>query len=227
MNVERNLRKVFAMILGIALLLPCISYGQKRLTAEEYIEKHKEAAVRYMNEYGVPASIILGIAYHESAGGTSKIARYLNNHFGIKGKNNSTEIRSAYKGYDSVSDSYRDFVKLMERRKQYNKLIDQYGPGNYKDWIYGIARGGYAMSRTWPSKVIAIIDKYELYELDEYTGQAEGVQAAQSASSDNYKVKKGDTLSGIAKRHRVTVDEIKNKNGLTSSSLQIGQELML
>lgn len=228
MNVEKNVRMLLALLIGFAILLPSVSYGQKRVSAEEYIKKHKEAAIRYMKEYGVPASIILGIAYHESAGGNSKIARYLNNHFGIKGENNSTEIRSAYKGYDSVSDSYRDFVKLMERRKQYNRLIDRYGPGSYKDWVYGIARGGYAMSNTWPSKVIAIIDKYELYELDEYKSTPSAATAmVSSTAGDNYKVKKGDTLSGIAKRHRVTVNEIKNKNGLTSSNLQIGQELML
>lgn len=226
MNVSQNVRTVFVFLISLAVLLPSLSYGQKRLTAKEYIEKHKEAAIRYMEEYGVPASIILGIAYHESAGGNSKIARYLNNHFGIKGRNNSTEIRSAYKGYDSVSDSYRDFVELMERRRQYNKLIDLYGPGNYKNWVYGIARGGYAASKTWPSRVIAIIDKYELYELDKYK-VSPGKEAEKLADSDAYKVKKGDTLSGIAKRHRVTVDEIKNKNGLTTSNLQIGQELML
>lgn len=226
MNVSQNVRTVFVFLISLAVLLPSLSYGQKRLTAKEYIEKHKEAAIRYMEEYGVPASIILGIAYHESAGGNSKIARYLNNHFGIKGRNNSTEIRSAYKGYDSVSDSYRDFVELMERRRQYNKLIDLYGPGNYKNWVYGIARGGYAASKSWPSQVIAIIDKYELYELDKYK-VSPGKEAEKLADSDAYKVKKGDTLSGIAKRHRVTVDEIKNKNGLTTSNLQIGQELML
>lgn len=225
MNVSKNLRTLVILMVGVAILLPGLSYGQKRQTAKEYIEKHKEAAIRYMEEFGVPASIILGIAYHESAGGNSKIARYLNNHFGIKGKNNSTEIRSAYKGYDSVSDSYRDFVELMERRRQYSKLIDLYGPGNYKSWVYGIARGGYAASKTWPSQVIAIIDKYELYELDKYTSLP--ANQVELAEGDAYKVKKGDTLSGIAKRHRVTVDEIKNKNGLTTSNLQIGQELML
>lgn len=225
MNVEKNVRTLFAVIISVAILLPDIAYSQKRITAEEYIQKHKEAAIRYMEEYDIPASIILGIAYHESAGGNSKIARYLNNHFGIKGKNNSKEIRSAYKGYDSVSDSYRDFVGLIERRKQYRKLIDKYGPGNYKNWVHGIAQGGYAMSSRWPSQVIAIIDKYQLYELDKYTSQP--VSQTAGTTDDNYKVKKGDTLSDIAKRHRLTVDEIKDKNGLTSSNLQIGQELML
>lgn len=225
MNVSKNLRTLVILMVGVAILLPGLSYGQKRQTAKEYIEKHKEAAIRYMEEFGVPASIILGIAYHESAGGNSKIARYLNNHFGIKGKNSSTEIRSAYKGYDSVSDSYRDFVELMGRRRQYSKLIDLYGPGDYKNWVYGIARGGYATSKTWPSKVIEIINKYELYEFDKYTTSP--ANQIKLAEGDAYKVKKGDTLSGIAKRHRVTVDEIKNKNGLTTSNLQIGQELML
>src|SRR5690606_31580027 len=157
-------------LISLAFLAPQTALAQKqtkkRYTPQSYIQAHKDAAVRHMQEFGIPASIILGIAYHESAHGNSKLANYLNNHFGIKGKNNDTEIRSAYKGYDSVDESYRDFVRYIGTRKQFNGLVDKYGPGNYKDWVFGIARGGYAASKTWASQVIAIIDKHKLYELD-------------------------------------------------------------
>ena len=54
-------------------------------TSQSYIEKFKDNAVRLMHETGVPASIILAAAMHESANGNSNIAKNLNNQFGVKG----------------------------------------------------------------------------------------------------------------------------------------------
>ncbi|TCK83186.1 glucosaminidase domain and LysM peptidoglycan-binding domain-containing protein [Albibacterium bauzanense] len=224
MEVKKYIGWIFISI-SLTLFIPQQLLAQQKYTAQSYIQANKDAAIKYMKEYGIPASIILGIAYHESAHGNSKLATYLNNHFGIKGKNNSTKIKSAYKGYDSVEDSYFDFVNLIESRKQFNVLIDKYGPGNYKDWVFGIARGGYAASSKWASQVIAIIDKHKLYELDENPASQSNVQLADS--QNNYTVKKGDSLSELARRFQTTVSDIKDKNKLTSSNLQIGQELML
>ncbi|HUH20067.1 glucosaminidase domain-containing protein [Albibacterium sp.] len=223
MEVKKYLSWIF-VIVSLALFIPQPLLAQQKYTAQSYIQANKDAAIKYMKEYGIPASIILGIAYHESAHGNSKLATYLNNHFGIKGKNNSTEIKSAYKGYDSVEDSYFDFVNLIESRKQFNVLIDKYGPGNYKKWVLGIAKGGYAASNKWASQVIAIIDKYKLYELDVNPVSPDPHPAV---SQNNYTVKKGDSLSELAIRFQTTVSDIKDKNKLTSSNLQIGQELML
>lgn len=223
METKQYVHRVFISIILLALFLPGQLFAQKKYTPNSYIQAHKDAAVKYMKEFGIPASIILGIAYHESAHGNSKLANYLNNHFGIKGKNDSKEIRSAYKGYDSVEESYRDFVRYIESRKQFSGLIDKYGPGNYKDWAFGIARGGYASSKTWASQVIAIIDKHKLYELDEHPTAS----TKATVVGTTYKVRKGDSLSQIARRHQTTVADIKNKNNLRSSNLRIGQELML
>jgi len=226
MEVKKYVSWIIITIVSFALFIPQSLFAQKKYTPQSYIQAHKDAAVRYMKEFGIPASIILGIAYHESAHGNSKLANYLNNHFGIKGQNNSTEIKSAYKGYDSVEESYRDFVRYIESRKQFNGLIDKYGPGNYKDWVLGIAKGGYAGSNSWAKQVIAIIDKHKLYELDENPApRSHPVQS--KLAQNNYKVRKGDSLGQIAKQFHTTVNDIKEKNNLTSSNLQIGQELML
>ncbi len=48
-----------------------------------------------------------------------------------------------------------------------------------------------------------------------------------SRKKDSHIVKKGDTLYNISKRYDCTVDELKQKNGLKSNSLKIGQELQL
>lgn len=42
-----------------------------------------------------------------------------------------------------------------------------------------------------------------------------------------YTVKSGDTLSGIAARHGVTVNQLKQWNGLTSNNIKVGQKLKL
>src|SRR5690606_37925117 len=45
--------------------------------------------------------------------------------------------------------------------------INKYGPGNYKDWVFGIMKGGYGARRTWSAQVIGINDKHKLYQLGE------------------------------------------------------------
>jgi lipoprotein-anchoring transpeptidase ErfK/SrfK len=42
-----------------------------------------------------------------------------------------------------------------------------------------------------------------------------------------YKVKKGDTLEGISKRYKTTVNLIKRANGLTSDIIRVGQQLRI
>ena len=203
----------------------------QQISAEEYIERYKDVAIAFMDEHGCPASIILAVAMHESAHGNSRIARYLNNHFGIKGKNNSTEIRSAYKGYDSVADSYRDFIDFLKRRKATRQLFDQYQANEYQQWARGIARAGYAQSSSWSARVIGMIQKYNLHEFDRVdasTAPARRNSAlVEQEEQETYVVKKGDTLSAIARKYDTTVKAIQQQNGLSGSRLQIGQQLFL
>lgn len=52
--------------------------------------------------------------------------------------------------------------------------------------------------------------------------------AASTGSAAKYTVKKGDTLGGIARAHRVSLDELMQENGLTKSSvLRIGQSISI
>ena len=211
------------------------TFGQS--AASKYIKAYKEAAIQMMNEHDIPASIILGIAIHESGSGTSKIARNLNNHFGIKGSSGPKNIKSAYKGYHEVEDSYLDFVNFLQRRSHLNMLFEKYGASNYAAWIKTIQKGGYAHSKTWGSQVLAIIKKYQLYKFDSNPGSAAALEELQSVPKDGsgeanksgiaYKVKKGDTLSGIAKKHQTTVRSLMLKNNLKTSFLELGQELII
>ena len=48
-----------------------------------------------------------------------------------------------------------------------------------------------------------------------------------STPTGTYTVKSGDTLSGIATRHGMTVNQLKQWNGLTSNNIRVGQKLKL
>lgn len=229
------MKKIFIFLIFI---LACSNV--KAQSTEDYIAEHVDYAQELMREHEIPASIILAVAIHESAAGKSKIARYLNNHFGVKGKNANTEIRSAYRDYPTVDSSYRHFVDFLHSRTYFNVLFDKYDQYDFKNWAKGIQRGGYAASRTWARQVIALINKYELYQYDERPdGYIENIipvvelvakptsQSTSAKKSTYYTVKKGDNLSKIAKRIGTTATAIMKKNGLKSASLQPGQRIKI
>lgn len=231
--MKKTLRRTFftlCITAGLAVVGTSPAHAQQ-ISPSAYIQQYKDIAIRYMHAHGCPASIILAIAMHESAYGNSRIARYLNNHFGIKGPNNSTEIRSAYKGYASVEESYRDFIDFLKKRKHTEALFDQYEPHEYQQWVRGIARAGYAQSPTWSAKVIGMIKKYNLHEFDLDGGDTDTVEGGSAqdfgSAQEIYIVRKGDTLSAIAKKYGTTVKAIQRNNGLSNSRLQIGQQLFL
>ena len=213
-------------------------------TIQDYVEEHTDHAQELMRSYEVPASVILAVAIHESAAGKSKIARHLNNHFGIKGANSSTTINSSYRDFDSADESYDNFVEVLQNKSAFSKLFGQCGQYDYEAWARGIQRGGYASSRSWANQVIAIIDKYELYQYDDrpedYTPPSRNTPAvrhkkhhsrhhtaAHRRAPKTYTVKKGDNLNRLAERHGTTVKALMHKNGLKRSALQPGQKIRL
>ena len=81
----RHFKNLKTVVISILLVLSFSSVkAQKK---HSYIEKHKEIAAQLSQEYGIPSTVILAVAFVESGGGTSKNSQILNNHFGIVGKN--------------------------------------------------------------------------------------------------------------------------------------------
>jgi len=142
-------------------------------TSQSYIEKFKDNAVRIMHETGVPESIVLAVAMHESGNGNSKIARNLNNQFGVKGYDShvytydNKKVRTYYRKYNSVLESFQDFARIMTERKQFSHLAETLTHYDYTAWAKGIQRSGYCSSHKWSAQVLAIIRKYNLNAYDE------------------------------------------------------------
>ncbi|MES2425705.1 MAG: glucosaminidase domain-containing protein [Bacteroidota bacterium] len=179
------------LLITTLLISSFAAFAQKN-TSQSYIEQFKDNAISIMHETGIPASIILGIAMHESGNGNSAIAQNLNNQFGVKGGGGAVyykhqkKVRSAYKRYDSILESFDDFARIITHRQELGRISDNLTLYDYEKWIKSIQRSGYASSRKWGSQVLAIIRKYQLNDLDKTP--AEPAQTAQN-TQDPYLLK--------------------------------------
>ena len=150
----------------------------------DYIERFKDLAIQEMERAGVPASIKLGQGILESAGGTSTLALRANNHFGIKcgsswkGKTfyrkdddrdeNGKLIESCFRKFKSAEACFVAHSEFLRTNRRYDFLFFL-NPRDYRSWAYGLKKAGYATSATYAEKLISVIEKYELYKLDDLT----------------------------------------------------------
>ena len=141
---------------------------------EKYIEEYAVLAVSEMYRSGVPASITLAQGMLESGNGQSALARMSNNHFGIKCHNNWGGDRvyhdddakgECFRKYPHPDQSYRDHSDFLRYRDRYKFLFD-YKVTDYKAWAYGLKKAGYATDPAYPTKLINLIETYNLYEYD-------------------------------------------------------------
>jgi flagellum-specific peptidoglycan hydrolase FlgJ len=148
------------------LLLSVTSISAQEVT-HDYIKKYSPICKYLSDSFEIPVELILGIAIVESASGTSRNAKVLNNHFGIKSGNtlrNIKGIRTRFRDYDSDSASFVDFCLYLKRRKFYITLKGNF---NYNAWLNEMAKIGYSGSpQAWKAKIKSQIRKYNLIELN-------------------------------------------------------------
>ncbi len=166
-------------LLVTTFLASALMASAQKNTPQTYIEKFKEDAIRIMHETGVPASIVLGVAMHESGCGNSKLAQNLNNQFGVKGGGGAVytehkkKVHTAYKKYESVFESFQDFARIMTERREFSGLTESLTHFDYSGWAHGIQKRGYASSHKWSAQVLGLIKKYRLYSFDENPAEAD------------------------------------------------------
>ena len=135
--------------------------------AEAYIDKYDSLAVEVMNAYGIPASLVLGIALQESGGGTSKLCRTKHNHFGVKGRVKSSKTQSgyvtSYRSFESDEAAYLFFGKMISSKKYYADLRCNM---NYMKWLKAMKSAKYATSSSWITHVDNMIKRYNLIQFD-------------------------------------------------------------
>ncbi|QLE00595.1 glucosaminidase domain-containing protein [Galbibacter sp. BG1] len=203
-------------------------------TVDDYINVYSPIAQKQMQNYGIPASIILAQGILESGAGKGELVRKANNHFGIKCHTGWTGERAyhdddargeCFRKYTHPLYSYQNHSEFLTTRSRYGFLFDL-DKDDYKGWAKGLRSAGYATDRRYPDKLISLIEKYQLYK---YDAMVLGVDPAKvkPIAENAYRVEKGDTLYSISKKYNVSVDDIKRKNGLRDNNIKIGQILYL
>lgn len=152
------------------------------MSTESFIAAVKQGALNSWTKYKVLPSVITAQAILESGWGKSELAAKGNNLFGVKASNwlgetviiNTKEfvnelwttVDAHFRKYSSWSESIEDHA-LFLTKERYKAAI---GETDYKKAIQAIHSAGYATDPTYSDKVISIIEKYKLYELDKGCG---------------------------------------------------------
>ena len=142
---------------------------------EAYIQRWKDAAIKSMKATGVPASISLAQGIIESNSGKSFLATKANNHFGIKcsAGNKCRKGHCVNRTDDSHKDFFLKFGSADEAFKFHGKFLSQgrykklhkHGK-DYRKWAHGLKAVGYATDKTYASKLIGTIERYNLNKYD-------------------------------------------------------------
>ena len=168
----------------IALVIVCLQSQNARCQyiTQNYIAQYKNLAIQQQRLTGIPASIKLAMALLESGSGQSFLATKGNNHFGIKWWNAANDgaafietfdddkdrrgkpIPSRFIRFYSVEDSYLKHSDVL-RRPRYQVLFT-YLITDYHSWAYGLENCGYATARGYGSKLIQLIERYNLDQYD-------------------------------------------------------------
>ncbi|OYD45479.1 hemagglutinin [Sphingobacterium cellulitidis] len=222
-----------------------------------YIDRYKGIAIEEMNKYGIPASIKLAQALLESGNGNSYLATQANNHFGIKcggswsGKsvNRPDDTNNdCFRVYNDPEQSFRDHSQFL-LRKRYENLFTL-KKDDYKGWAKGLKAAGYATNPRYPELLIDLIERYDLHQYDiaeapiEKVARVEKVEEVieekevvepdvpveeikKPVAMAIYEVQATDTMYSIARKYNVSVDNIKQWNGLSTDAVSVGQLLVV
>ncbi len=194
MSIQQS-KSIFALALfffgltGNLLAQP----SEKLVSRDQYIEMWKDEAIKQMVEHNIPASITLAQGILESANGNSELAKYANNHFGIKCHNWTGEKMykdddhkdDCFRKYQTAHESFNDHSAFLSGRDRYAFLFD-YEITDYKAWAKGLKKAGYATNPKYPTLLIDLIEKHNLAQYDQLhdvaTSKKPEINAAENTS---------------------------------------------
>ncbi|HLH26133.1 MAG TPA: glucosaminidase domain-containing protein [Chloroflexota bacterium] len=149
---------------------------------QQFIAAAAVAAQETQRRYGVPASVAIAQAIHETGWGASLLAREGNNFFGIKGRNsegtagvvwmstwevvNGVNLfpREPFRAYNTPDESFLDYGLFFHANQRYHAaLAVAHDP---RAFIRAISAAGFATDPVYPAKIIRVMDTYDLYQYD-------------------------------------------------------------
>lgn len=173
MNISRMryaLLTLAAMILSVMHVSAQIKWNS---AYQAYVDQYKDLAIEQMLKYNIPASITLSQGLLESGAGRSWLTKSSNNHFGIKchgwtGRrvfHDDDERGECFRAYDNPRQSFEDHSRFLATQSRYARLFN-YSRTDYKSWARGLKQCGYATNPQYASKLIQIIELYNLNQYD-------------------------------------------------------------
>lgn len=239
----------YLYIFALYVLSQCL-LAQKKMTPEEYIAAYKEDAVKEMYLHKVPACITLAQGMLESGNGNSLLARNANNHFGIKCHKewggdtyimDDDSANECFRKYNDVLESYSDHSLFLFSRSRYASLFDL-NINDYKGWCYGLKAAGYATDPKYPQRLIDLIEKYKLQELNVMENTPKQDLPSRHVINSDLSIrevyrfnhikfviaKENDSFYKIANDFNLELDEILNYNDLSKDDkLSYGQKIYI
>ena len=209
----------------LALYFSLTFAQSKQNSGLKYIEEYHQLAIQEMQLTGIPASITLAQAMHESANGTSQLAKKANNHFGVKctanwkGKRfyrNNNRRNSCFRKYETVEDAYKDRSRFLSNNKKYAFLF-KYSNTDYKNWAWGLQRSGYASSKKYAKLLLKTIKVYDLQKYD--------VLKLDSLSSDTSKIADSLQIDTVVKPKTIEVSKQASKPKVKYHKVKSGESL--
>lgn len=206
---------------------------------ENFINAVKDGALSLWGTYKVLPSVAIAQGALESAWGTSAPN---NNLFGIKGSYNGNSASMAtwesyggirydivdnFRAYPDWNTSIKDYGAFLNVNSRYKNALGLTDP---QKQIQAIWEAGYATDPDYVSKIMSIINANNLKKYDAMVLNGEISTPQEEAHTIStprlYVVKKGDTLTKIAKLHGVRIVDLKTWNNIENANLiQVGQVL--
>lgn len=147
-----------------------------------FIQKVAPIAESEQRENHVLASITIAQAALESDWGQSELSQKYNNLFGVKGTGTNSvmmttkeyvngqwiTVKASFTVYPSWAASIAAHTKLLVNglegdQNHYQRVVNA---GNYEEAAEELQANGYATDPNYAQKLIAIIQKYKLYQYD-------------------------------------------------------------
>lgn len=172
-----NISRIKYALLTLVVLILSVTHVSAQIkwnsAYQAYVDQYKDLAIEQMLKYNIPASITLSQGLLESGAGRSWLTKSSNNHFGIKchgwtGRrvfHDDDERGECFRAYDNPRQSFEDHSRFLATQSRYARLFN-YSRTDYKSWARGLKQCGYATNPQYASKLIQIIELYNLNQYD-------------------------------------------------------------
>ena len=173
MNISRMKYALLTLVVLILSVTHVSAQIKWNSAYQAYIDQYKDLAIEQMLKYNIPSSITLSQGLLESGAGRSWLTKSSNNHFGIKchgwtGRrvfHDDDERGECFRAYDNPRQSFEDHSRFLATQSRYARLFN-YSRTDYKSWARGLKQCGYATNPQYASKLIQIIELYNLNQYD-------------------------------------------------------------